>query len=443
MGPGRFFRAAGLCLLLAGSARAGAIEDAQAAYAAGDFTRAVALFKTLAEQGDPVAQYNLGVLYENGQGVPKDYVLAVDWYRKGADQGYAEAQNNLANMYAFGLGVTQDPAEAVLWMRKAAQQGQSGAQFNLGIMYTLGQGVPKDYAQAEAWLRLAAEQGEAEAQYNLGVMYERGDGVAPDAVEAYSWYLLAVGAGFAPALEKQGAFGGSLTAEQRAEAKKRAADRRNAAAQAAAAAAPAPPPAPGRGMAALFFLAVLAVLAATWKFFRRGAPGGGQAASARGFRPLEEKALLQAAGNPKECVKVARYYKDAGRSAEFTAQKGRPAMFYGAYSRAFLKLGDLPGALALLEQKESPDSNDDILVWTLQKALSEHGGASELSWSVKLAAATDLSVQGLHDEALSLVDDEMMSETDNVSIAGRVAALYRAAGREAEFRQRPRPPRRT
>ena len=53
------------------------------------------LFKA-AEQGDASAQSNLGVMYENGEGVAKDYKKAVYWLRKAADQGFAPAKEALA-----------------------------------------------------------------------------------------------------------------------------------------------------------------------------------------------------------------------------------------------------------------------------------------------------------------------------------------------------------
>jgi uncharacterized protein len=80
------------------------------------------------------------------------------WYRKAADQGSANAQFNLGKMYDDGDGVLQDYAEALKWYRKAADQGNASAQFNLGKMYDNGQGVPRDCVQAHLWLSLAASQ---------------------------------------------------------------------------------------------------------------------------------------------------------------------------------------------------------------------------------------------------------------------------------------------
>jgi TPR repeat protein len=122
-----------------------------------------------ANAGDANAQFNIGVLYDNGQGVAQDYKQAAAWYRKAAEQGRAEAQLNLGVMYARGDGVPKDYAEAVRWSRKAADQGNAGAQYNLGQDYIFGTGVPKDETKAVFWYRKAAEQGEAKAQFELGI----------------------------------------------------------------------------------------------------------------------------------------------------------------------------------------------------------------------------------------------------------------------------------
>jgi len=72
------------------------------------------------------------------------------------EQGHASAQFNLGVMYGTGKGVPQDHAEAVKWYRRGAEQGHAGAQNNLGTMYDNGQGVPQDFVQAHLWYNLAA-----------------------------------------------------------------------------------------------------------------------------------------------------------------------------------------------------------------------------------------------------------------------------------------------
>ena len=89
------------------------------------------------------AQYNLGIMYYNGQGVPQDYAEAVKWYRLAADQGDAYAQYNLGVMYDNGEGVPQDYKEAVKWYRLAAEQGHAKAQYNLGSCTTMAKAFLK------------------------------------------------------------------------------------------------------------------------------------------------------------------------------------------------------------------------------------------------------------------------------------------------------------
>ena len=111
-----------------------------------------------AEQGEAEAQYDLGVMYANGLGVPEDDAEAVRWLRLAAGQGFAAAQFTLGLWYDHGLGVPQDDIEAVRWYRLAADQGDASAQSHLAIMYQNGKGVPQDYVQAHIWFDLAASR---------------------------------------------------------------------------------------------------------------------------------------------------------------------------------------------------------------------------------------------------------------------------------------------
>ena len=134
-------------------------EEGVSAYHQGDYATALENFRPLAEQGDPWAQVLLGVMYEDGEGVPQDYAEAARWYRLAAEWGHPMAQFNLGVMYDNGQGVLQDYAEAVTWYHRAAEQGNERAQTNLGVMYGLGQGVLQDYATAYMWGNIAAANG--------------------------------------------------------------------------------------------------------------------------------------------------------------------------------------------------------------------------------------------------------------------------------------------
>ena len=98
------------------------------------------------------------------------------WFRLAADQGHADAQFELGVMYYAGVGVPQDEAEAVRWYRFAADQGNASAQHTLGFAYLHGRGVPQNDTEAIRWYRLAANQGDATAQFRVGAMYDTGEG---------------------------------------------------------------------------------------------------------------------------------------------------------------------------------------------------------------------------------------------------------------------------
>ena len=75
-----------------------------------------------AEAGDAIAQYNLGFMYANGEGVPQDHAEAARWYRLAGDQGIARAQSNLGLLYENGEGVPQDYVQAHMWTNLAVAQ---------------------------------------------------------------------------------------------------------------------------------------------------------------------------------------------------------------------------------------------------------------------------------------------------------------------------------
>ena len=152
-----------LLVLLGTQISAQEIDKGYEAYNDGDYATALKEWKPLAEQGYAFAQYNLGILYEYGNGVPKDYAEAVKWYRLSSEQGYAISQYSLGLIYSNGYGVLKDKAEAVKWWRLSAEQGYVYAQGMLGIMYELGEGVLKDNIIAHMWYNIASGNGHKSA----------------------------------------------------------------------------------------------------------------------------------------------------------------------------------------------------------------------------------------------------------------------------------------
>ncbi len=108
-------------------------DEGLAAAKRGDYETALREWRPLAERGDADAQYNLGVMYDTGQGVAQDYAEALKWYRRAAEQGHADAQSNLGFMYAKGQGVVQDYVQAHMWLNLAVSRTPPGEARNAAV----------------------------------------------------------------------------------------------------------------------------------------------------------------------------------------------------------------------------------------------------------------------------------------------------------------------
>lgn len=99
------------------------INSGLSAYASGDFDTAAREFALLAAQGDKEGEYHLGLLFEEGQGVPKSYADAVSYYTKAANQGYVDAYFALGEIYLRQPGGKRDRVSAHYWLGMAARHG--------------------------------------------------------------------------------------------------------------------------------------------------------------------------------------------------------------------------------------------------------------------------------------------------------------------------------
>jgi len=91
-------------------------------------------------------------------------VSSLEQMRPLAEEGDMRAQFILGSLYDDGEGVPEDDAEAIRWYRLAAEQGAVTAQVLLGIKYWEGEGVPEDFVLAYMWLNLGAAQGHENGQ---------------------------------------------------------------------------------------------------------------------------------------------------------------------------------------------------------------------------------------------------------------------------------------
>ena len=151
-------------------------------------------FKALlsqAQSSDREAQYLLGLIYERGLLVPRDFPATRSWMLKSAERGYAPAQGAMGEMYLINVrdnAPIRDYGDADRWLRLAATQDNADAQFWLGTGYERGWFGTTDYREALKWLRKAAAQGLPNAQFCLGQMYEEGKDVPESDSLAASWY---------------------------------------------------------------------------------------------------------------------------------------------------------------------------------------------------------------------------------------------------------------
>lgn len=172
-----------------------------------------------ANNGDEVAQYELGQRYANGDGVAADAAQAAYWYGEAAGQGLAIAQYRLATLYEKGRGVPKDDGKARSLYEKAAMQGNVKAMHNLAVIYAEGRGTRQDFSTAARWFGEAAEFGLGDSQYNLAVLQERGLGVKQDLGSAYKWLSIAARNGDRGAAQRRDALAAKLDAAALAKAK--------------------------------------------------------------------------------------------------------------------------------------------------------------------------------------------------------------------------------
>ena len=148
----------------------------------------VAELEVAARQGDPVANYRLGLVHAFAlQGGRPDRARAAVYFRAGAEAGHAGSQYQLGQMYASGQVVAKQPTEALRLFTAAAEAGHPGAAYSLGTMMLEGIGTPRDARGGARWLEVAADAGVPEAQYNLGLLYFRGVGVRQNGYDAMAW----------------------------------------------------------------------------------------------------------------------------------------------------------------------------------------------------------------------------------------------------------------
>jgi TPR repeat protein len=177
-----------------------------AALKTGETAKAVVSLEYAAENGHAMAQWKLGRMYAEGDGVPRDELRAFEYFRRIAN-GHADdypgttqarfvanAFVALGHYYLEGIpkSVKRDPVRAKEMFAYAASYfGDADAQYNLGRLYLDGVGTPQDPKQAARWLYVSAQKGQVQGQALLGTMLFAGEVVPRQAASGLMWLTLA------------------------------------------------------------------------------------------------------------------------------------------------------------------------------------------------------------------------------------------------------------
>lgn len=184
-----------------------AFRSGAQALRAGDTKSGVSSLEYAAASGHPIAQWKLGRMYADGEGVKQDDVRAFEYFREVADAHADESPGTprarfvanafvaLGSYYLDGIPnstVRSDPDRArEMFTYAASYFGDPDAQYHLGRMYLEGSGGVKDARQAARWLQLAANKGQYQAQAVLGAMLFKGEAVPRQGARGLMWLTLA------------------------------------------------------------------------------------------------------------------------------------------------------------------------------------------------------------------------------------------------------------
>jgi len=210
------------------------LGKASAALAASDYKSAYRDYQRHAAR-NPLAQFMLGVMNQNGWGRPQDAAAACSWYARSATAKVPAAEHHAAecllrgtpdpvdarralvlymsaaggghlislcaasDLHIRGLGTPKDVAAGLQLCAQAAQAGSPPAMMKMASYYRANPDVPADPQAARFWLQQAAERGVNEARYQLAIMLSQGEGGPPDVGAALHWMETAAAEGYVPA----------------------------------------------------------------------------------------------------------------------------------------------------------------------------------------------------------------------------------------------------
>ena len=191
-------------------------QAAEDAYRAKDYDAALPRLLPFAEAGEAKAQQQVGRIFVHDGA---DLQQALEWYRKAAEQNYPPAITSLGVMYERGDGVPKDATQATMFYKRAAELGYARAQAYYGQNLDLGTGVAKDSKAARMWIERAAKQCSVIGLVTLAAYHSTRIGDA-NFNAMIRWRYIAVLNGFEETFHDKFAFLFYLTSEMEREAKK-------------------------------------------------------------------------------------------------------------------------------------------------------------------------------------------------------------------------------
>lgn len=129
-------------------------------------------FRISAKYNYHKAQFYIGYMYDEGEGIPCSYKSAIYWYKLAASNGNSTAMNNLGAMYSKGNGVSRDSTKAFELYREAYdasdnKSSEGRIMYNLGLCYKYGRGTKKNLEEAKYWLSRSVKAGCKDAAFSL------------------------------------------------------------------------------------------------------------------------------------------------------------------------------------------------------------------------------------------------------------------------------------
>jgi cell division septation protein DedD len=159
----KYLVAAVAAAVIAAPASGQSVKTGIDAWQRADYSGAVAIWRPLAEAGDPDAQFNLGQAYRLGRGVPINLAAAKTWFERAAASGHLDAQTTLGLL----LFQNSEQAQGLKWLKMAADQGEPRAQLVYGTALYNGDSVTQDRVLGYAYVSRAAAQGLSPAKDTL------------------------------------------------------------------------------------------------------------------------------------------------------------------------------------------------------------------------------------------------------------------------------------